>query len=100
MQIVVVRHPHLPKIAIRAPEQRADLDAGVVLAFRRSECPHPVLQVNLHGLRAEARYAVEFINEAREKETKTLAGRELMEDFELRLPKNGTSLLVRHQSER
>jgi hypothetical protein len=89
---------NIPRVAWQL--HRADLDAGLVLAFRRGECAYPGVQVNLRGLRAEARYAVEFINEARENETKTLTGRELMEAFELRLPKQGTSLLVRYKPTR
>ena len=40
---------------------RSDLDAGMALAFRRSECPFPVLQSGLWGLNPKATYAVEFI---------------------------------------
>lgn len=76
---------------------RADLDAGIVLAFRRSECPYPVLQTGLHGLQLGKRYSVEYIDENRKKLHKTMTGRELMSEFELRIPERGTSLLVRYQ---
>ena len=76
---------------------RADLDAGIVLAFRRCECPFPVLQAGLHALNADAQYSVEFIDEARTRQQRTLAGRELRRDFELRLPKKATSLLLRYR---
>ena len=75
---------------------RADLDAGIVLAFRRSECPFPVLQTGLHALKADGRYSVEFIDEARSRQQRTLTGRDLLSDFELRLPKKGSSLLIRY----
>jgi len=78
---------------------RADLNAGIVLAFRRSECPYPVLQTGLHGLKAGTRYSVEFIDEERKVEKRSMTGQELASDFELRLPKRGTSLLVRYRAE-
>jgi len=76
---------------------RADLDAGIVLAFRRSDCPYPVLQTALRGLHPGKRYAVQFIDESRHAKTRTLTGRELLANFELRIPERGTSLLVRYQ---
>ncbi len=76
---------------------RPDLDAGIVLAFRRSECPFPVLQANLHALKADAQYKVEFIDESRTRQERTIPGRELLADFELRLPKKGESLLLRYR---
>ena len=75
---------------------RADLDAGMVLAFRRADCPYPVLQTALRGLKSASRYRVEFIDESRTPLSRTLTGAELATDLELRLPKKGTSLLVRY----
>ncbi|MGE5293965.1 MAG: NPCBM/NEW2 domain-containing protein [Solirubrobacterales bacterium] len=77
---------------------RADLGAGIVLAFRRSECPYPALQTGLHALQADAQYRVEIFDEARARTEQTVSGRELMTDFELRLPRKGTSLLLRYQA--
>jgi len=77
---------------------RADLDAGVVLAFRRSECPYPALQTGLRGLTPTRRYTVEFSDERRQRTHRTMTGRELMANFELRLPQRGCSLLVRYQA--
>ena len=50
---------------------------GMVQAFRRAECPRESLTVRLHGLDAEARYAVVNLatGEARE-----LTGRQLLEE--------------------
>jgi len=76
---------------------RADLNAGIVLVFRRSECPYPALQAGLHGLKADAQYSVEFIDETRTRQQQILTGRALLSDFELRVPKKGTSLLVRYR---
>jgi alpha-galactosidase len=76
---------------------RSDLESGVVLAFRRAECPYPVLQASLRALRPAATYSVEFIDESRTKTQRNLLGRELMSNFELRLPTRGSSLLVRYR---
>jgi alpha-galactosidase len=76
---------------------RSDLDSGVVLAFRRAECAYPVLQASLRALRPAAAYSVEFIDDSRTKTRRDLLGRELMSDFELRLPTRGSSLLLRYQ---
>ncbi|MEN6336391.1 MAG: alpha-galactosidase [Phycisphaerales bacterium] len=76
---------------------RADLGAGIVLAFRRSECPYPILQTDLRGLKPDAQYKLEIIDEARVRTEQVVSGRDLMTDFELRLPKKGTSLLLRYQ---
>jgi alpha-galactosidase len=76
---------------------RADLNAGIVLAFRRSECPYPVMQLGLHALAPAAKYSLELIDDSRAKLRRTALGRELMTDWELRLPKKGTSLLLRYQ---
>ncbi|NLH15040.1 MAG: hypothetical protein GX455_00530 [Phycisphaerae bacterium] len=76
---------------------RADLDAGIVLAFRRSDCPYPVLQANLHAINPNGAYTVEFIDETRAVQTKTMFGRELATDLELRIPKRTESLLIRYQ---
>jgi alpha-galactosidase len=75
---------------------RSDLHAGIVLAFRRGECPYPVLQADLHAIRTDASYRVEIINEARAREERTVNGRELLSGFELNLPHKATSLLIRY----
>lgn len=77
---------------------RSDLDSGVVLAFRRAECPYPVLQANLRALRPAATYRVEFIDEARVRTQRDVLGKELMNEFELRVPTRGASLLVRYRA--
>jgi alpha-galactosidase len=76
---------------------RSDLNAGIVLAFRHSECPYPALQTGLRGLNPQAFYLVDFFDEARAKQQRTMTGRQLMNNFELRMSKRGTSLLVRYQ---
>jgi alpha-galactosidase len=75
---------------------RSDLDAGIVLAFRRSQCPYPVLQTGLRALKPETTYRVDFIDETHASQRRTMMGSELGSDFELRLPQRATSLLVRY----
>jgi len=77
---------------------RADLDAGMVLAFRRSECPYPILQASLHGLNPAKRYSVEFVDEARRVTRQAWTGRSLMTNLELHVPQRGSSLLVRYHA--
>ncbi len=77
---------------------RADLNAGMVLAFRRSNSPYPVLQTALRGLDPKKRYVVEFSDESRRKKTRTMPGHQLMSNFELRMPERGTSLLITYRA--
>ncbi len=76
---------------------RADLDAGIALAFRRGDSPYPAITVKLGGIDAAKDYAVEFIDESYQKVNKTIPGRELATELELRLPKKQSSLLVRYK---
>ena len=76
---------------------RSDLNAGIVLAFRHRECPYPVLQAGLHGLNPQTTYLVDYFEEGRPDQQRTLTGRQLMTTFELRMSKRGTSLLVRYK---
>jgi hypothetical protein len=76
---------------------RSDLKAGIVLAFRHSECPYPVLQTGLRGLNPNASYLVDIIDEARVKQQRTMTGKQLMTNLELRMSKRGASLLVRYK---
>lgn len=75
---------------------RSDLNAGLVLAFRRSDCPCPSLLVTLNAIEPTADYTVEFIDGARKTMKKTMSGRELSTEMELKLPKRG-SLLIRYE---
>jgi alpha-galactosidase len=76
---------------------RSDLNAGIVLAFRHSECPYPVLQTGLHGLDPRASYLMDIFEEGRTNLHRTVIGRQLMTNLELRMSKRATSLLVRYQ---
>lgn len=76
---------------------RPDLQAGIVLAFRRSRCPYPALMAGLHAVDPQAKYAVQWIREDRTVITETRTGQQLAEDLELHLPQRGTSLLLRYR---
>jgi len=74
---------------------RPDLDAGIVLAFRRKDSPYPALQAPLRGVNAGRAYSVSFIDDLHQAAKKTMTGRELM-TLELRLPERRSSVLVRY----
>jgi alpha-galactosidase len=76
---------------------RPDLGAGLVLAFRRAKCNVLGISVPLGGLRPEANYAVDFIDEQRQKTSKILSGRVLSTELPLMIPQRGASLLVRYK---
>jgi alpha-galactosidase len=87
-----------------APEQftayqfhRADLDEGLVLAFRHAESNIVGLLVGLQGVNPATTYTVEFIDEARNRTTKTLSGQQLLDGAELRIPAKAASLLLRYR---
>ncbi|MGD0094119.1 MAG: alpha-galactosidase, partial [Planctomycetota bacterium] len=74
---------------------RPDLDAGIVLAFRRKDSPYAALQAPLRGVNAERTYSVSFIDDRHQGVRKTMTGRELTA-LELRLPERRSSVLVRY----
>jgi hypothetical protein len=74
---------------------RPDLDAGLVLAFRRAGCASERLAVKLAALKADASYTVEFIDDARTKKTATMTGAELSSP-DLVIDRKPGSLVVRY----
>jgi alpha-galactosidase len=76
---------------------RADLGAGLVLAFRRAKCNLSGIRVALGGIEPQSEYKVEFIDEQRQKTEKTISGRALATDLSLAIPQRGASLLVRYR---
>ena len=78
---------------------RADLGAGLVLAFRRSKSNVLGISVPLGGLKPEANYSVDYIDEQRQKTSKILSGRVLSTDLPLMIPQRGASLLVRYRQQ-
>jgi hypothetical protein len=79
--------------------RRPNLNASLVLVFRRAESNYPALTVSLRELDPAARYSVESIDDAREKTTKVMSGEEVMGEMELRVGKKGSSLVVRYRPE-
>lgn len=74
---------------------RADLDEGMVLAFRREQSPYLAIKPKLRGLDPSKTYELTFIDDAREKTVRAISGKELTDTgLELRLPNQGSSLLV------
>lgn len=78
---------------------RADLDAGVVIVFRRETSNYTGLAVQLKGLTAGKTYALDILDDAGGVETRQVSAEELMAGFELRLAKKGSSQLVRYRAE-
>ena len=76
---------------------RPDLDAGIILAFRHSECNFVGAIIGLSGLNRAHRYSVEWVDAAHTKTLKSLTGQELMNGLELRVPSPGGSLLARYR---
>lgn len=74
---------------------RPDLNEGLVLAFRRKECPQPSIAVKLHGLKPATFYRVTFIDDERRETTEVKKGSELA-SLTLKLPSPRSSLLVRY----
>jgi len=79
---------------------RPDRDAGIVVAFRRRECPYPTLEVPLRGLRPESEYELAVSDEARNVHRSRHRGRDLMAGHEFRISERGTSLLARYRLEK
>lgn len=79
---------------------RPDLDAGIVLAFRRRNAPTLGLIVAPCAIKPDVRYAVEFVDEARHQTTQTLTGKQILSDgLDLRIPARGASLLIHYRRE-
>jgi alpha-galactosidase len=74
---------------------RPDLDEGMVLAFRRKDCPHGEFPAKLRGLNPQRMYMVRFSDEQRTETRRTMRGNELA-GMILRIEKPRNSLLVRY----
>lgn len=79
---------------------RTDLNAGIVLAFRRAECDVLGMGVKLGGLDPDVSYNVEFIDEDRSKSVRTITGRVMSTDFPLLIHKRRASLLVKYKADK
>ena len=94
-------------VASSDPEQlvayqfhRPDLDAGLILAFRRAACVTVGLVVAPQGINPAANYSVEFIGDDLTPRRETITGRQMAEGLALRLPGKGASLVVRYRKTR
>ncbi len=70
---------------------RADLDEGLLLVFRRADCPYPAAEVQLRGLHPNGNY--ELVSDAAGP-LGTFSGRELMQKLTLRLDRRPASDLI------
>lgn len=76
---------------------RPDLDAGLVLVFRRAKSAYTGMAAGLRGVRPDGSYEVTFIDGDHARTTKTMTGAELGA-AELRLPEARGSLIVRYRA--
>ena len=74
---------------------RADLDEGLVLAFRRKDSRKPTLSVRLRGLKPEKTYAVTFLDQQRRTTVVAKTGRELS-SLVIELPVPRSSVAIRY----
>jgi alpha-galactosidase len=77
---------------------RADLNAGMALAFRRRDSNPMGLIVGLQGVAPKTTYRVEFSDNRRRKTVRTMTGKELLSGLTLKLPEKGSSLVVRYSA--
>jgi alpha-galactosidase len=75
---------------------RADLDEGIVLAFRRDQCPQAGIIAGLSAIDPAARYTVEMTDEKGAKTSNEVKGGELQNNLILRIPEKGQSLVVKY----
>jgi alpha-galactosidase len=73
---------------------RPDLDEGMIVAYRRSACPDSRIQVQLHGLDAQANYTL--FDTQRKKRIKR-KGSALMNDMEIVLDQQPSSALITYK---
>ncbi len=76
---------------------RSDLDAGMVLLFRRAKSPYSTLELELRGIDPDARYKVTTIDEQRNVTEKTVPGAELAQPFDVKIPEKRSSVLIRYE---
>ncbi|MBM3474540.1 MAG: hypothetical protein FJX75_14850 [Armatimonadetes bacterium] len=74
---------------------RPDLDAGVVQAFRRADCPEDAITLRLHGLNPHARYTITDLDDPTPQE---FTGQALMTDgLPLTASARPAALLLRYE---
>ena len=75
---------------------RPDLGAGIVLAFRRTECNYLGLILGLSALRPDVHYRVEFVDAEGVTTEQTLSAAELASGLPVRVPEKGSSVVIRY----
>jgi alpha-galactosidase len=73
---------------------RPDESDGIILAFRRKDCPSESIKVKLHGIFSDRNYLL--VNEDTQ-ENVTLSGEELKNGYTLMLKDSPGSLLIRYK---
>ncbi|MBN1441698.1 MAG: NPCBM/NEW2 domain-containing protein [Planctomycetes bacterium] len=76
---------------------RPDLDAGLVLAFRRAESNYIALRAPLRGIDPGREYRIETLDAKRRSSIRRAAGRDLAAGLEMRIPEPGGSVAVRYE---
>ncbi|MEM2313812.1 MAG: alpha-galactosidase [Candidatus Bathyarchaeia archaeon] len=71
-----------------------DLSAGVVLAFRRSECGYPSIYLKLRGLSETTRYLIEIVDEQLNRKTCQATGKQLTDGIEISSEAAPSSTLI------
>ncbi len=77
---------------------RPDLDAGIVLAFRRAECPIKGILLGVQGVNPDTKYRVQYLADDGTTTEQVLSGADMSEALELKLGNKNSSLVVRYQS--
>ncbi len=77
---------------------RTDLDAGIIVAFRRENCQIRSIEVVPHRINADKKYAVETINEDRIPTTEEMSGKVIRQGISLRIGQAGASLIWKYKA--
>ncbi len=77
---------------------RPDLNAGLVSAFRQTNCRYTGMAIPLKGLNAKSNYRITLVQEDFTRQQKTASGQELLDTgIEIYLPAKGSSALVLYE---
>jgi alpha-galactosidase len=75
---------------------RPEIHQGMIMVFRRADCPYSSIQLPLRAMDPHQTYAVEFSDDDRHIETRMIPGSE-MGSLEVHLPKAHSSLLIHYR---
>ena len=88
---------HSPDDWLAFQLHREDLDEGIILAFRREQCPTSALQVSPRGLSPAGNYSLTLSDESRNRTNRQISGTEMTAGLSLDIPQPRASLLVTYQ---